>query len=510
MLTKRVLIIVGVVLLSVWSLYPPAKKIQLGLDLKGGLHLVLRVDTEDALRLETQTAVERVRTRLVEEGIAFTRADATGAKEFVVEGVRDDAGFRAAVTGTEEVFTPSAGDGTVTFRMRPDAETRLRRDTVQQARQTIERRVNALGVAEAVVASYTREDQILVQLPGVSDIDRAKHVIKSTAQLRLTLVEQGPFPTRGAALAAFGNALPSHLEVLPGRSDREDAAVYYVVANVPAVAGNDLRNAQASVDEFNRPAVAFTLTQQAAQRFGRFTEQHINRPLATVLDGRVMSVATIQSRIDAQGRIVGMSRDAMIEQVINLKSGALPADLDYVEEHAIGASLGEASVRSGIVASIGGLVLVIAFMLAYYKLSGLNALVSILLNLIILLGLMAYIPVTLTLPGIAGLILTIGMGVDSNVLIFERIKEELAAGRAARAAVKAGFDRVWITIVDTHVASLIAAAFLYQFGTTPIKGFATTLTIGLLANVFTSVFGSRTLFDLTLRRHATAAETLSI
>ena len=224
------------------------------------------------------------------------------------------------------------------------------------------------------------------------------------------------------------------------------------------------------------------MKEDAARRFGAFTERNVNRALATVLDGRVTSVATIQSRIDAQGQIAGLSHEEMIEQVITFKSGALPADLEYVEERTIGASLGEASIRSGVLASVGGLTLVMLFMLGYYRLAGVNAVISIVLNLLILVALVALIPVTMTLPGIAGLILTIGMGVDSNVLIFERIKEELGEelgkARNARAAVSAGFDRVWITIVDTHVTSLIAAAFLFQFGTSSIRGFATTLTIG--------------------------------
>ncbi len=252
------------------------------------------------------------------------------------------------------------------------------------------------------------------------------------------------------------------------------------------------------------------MKEDAARRFGEFTERNVNRALATVLDGRVTSVATIQSRIDAQGQIAGLSHEEMIEQVITFKSGALPADLEYVEERTVGASLGEASIRSGVLASVGGLTLVMLFMLGYYRLAGLNAVISIVLNLLILVALVALIPVTMTLPGIAGLILTIGMGVDSNVLIFERIKEELGKARNARAAVSAGFDRVWITIVDTHVTSLIAAAFLFQFGTSSIRGFATTLTIGLVANVFTAVFVSRTLFDLILRYRGTATQSLSI
>ena len=332
--------------------------------------------------------------------------------------------------------------------------------------------------------------------------NRAKQIIKSTAQLRLTLVDQGPFPSRDATLLAYNNALPSELEILPAKPDpiQSSSPLFYVVHRAPALTGNDLRMARQAIDEYNRPAVGFTLKPEAAQRFGAITERNINRALATVLDGRVMSVATIESRIDDQGRIIGVSREEMIEQVINLNSGALPADLEYVEERMVGANLGAASVRAGVFASLGGLGLVLLFMLSYYRLAGVNALISVVLNLLILLAFMAYIPAPLTLPGIAGLILTIGIGVDSNVLIFERIKEELAAAHGPRAAVKAAFTRVWLTIIDTHVTSLIAAAFLFQFGTTPIRGFASTLAIGLLANVFTAVFVSRTLFEVSIRR----------
>jgi protein-export membrane protein SecD/preprotein translocase SecF subunit len=444
----RLLVIAAVVALSVWAIYPPDQKIKLGLDLKGGVHLVLRVKTDDALQRQTQT------------------------------------------TGT--------------------ALNDLRRETVEQALRTIERRVNELGVAEPVVARYGDDDRILVQLPGVDEVERAKQIISTTAQLRLTLVERGPFPSQAAALLAYNDMLPPDLEVRPGRSPDSGESIFYVVQRIPVVSGQDVRDARQSLDEFNRPAVAFFLKPDAGVRFGAFTERHINRLLATVLDGRVMSVATIESRIDDHGQIRGLSRDEMIQQVINLKSGALPADLEYVEEHTVGAALGEASIRSGVLASLGGLVLVALFMLAYYRWTGLNALVSIVLNLLILVGLVAFIPVTMTLPGIAGLILTIGMGVDSNVLIFERIKEELTRARGARAAVSAGFDRVWVTIVDTHVTSLIAAALLFQFGTSPIRGFATTLTIGLVANVFTAVYVSKTLFELMLWRRGTAGQTLSI
>jgi protein-export membrane protein SecD/preprotein translocase SecF subunit len=435
----RVLIIAAVVAWSVWTVYPPGATIPLGLDLNGGVQLVLRVKTEDV-------------------------------------------------------------------------EQSKRSETVEQALRTIERRVNELGVAEPVVTRYGREDRILVQLPGVSDVEQAKRIIKSTAQLRLTLIENGPFPSREAAIQAYANQLPAHLEVLPGPAANvgSDVSAFYVVQRSPAVSGTDLRDARASADEFNRPAVAFTLTTEAGRRFGAFTERNINRPLATVLDDRVASIATINSRIDDQGSIVGVSREEMLQQVITLKSGALPADLEYMAEHTVGASLGDASIRSGIAASAGGLALVGLFLLAYYRRSGINALISILVNLVILVGFVAFVPVTMTLPGVAGLILTIGMGVDSNILIFERIREELARARTARLAVSAAFDRVWITIVDTHVTSLVAAAFLFQFGTSPIRGFATTLTLGLLANVFTAVFVSRTLFEIALRRRATGTQSLGL
>ncbi|MDP2319043.1 MAG: protein translocase subunit SecD [Acidobacteriota bacterium] len=451
---NRVLTIIAVIALSLWAINPIQNSLKLGLDLNGGVQLVLRVKADEALLRQPQAGVT------------------------------------------------------------PD-------DIVEQALRTIERRVNELGVAEPVIQRYTAADQILVELPGVSDVDRAKQIIKSTAQLRLTPVEHGPFATREAALLAFNNALPSELEVLPGAAGTEepsepDRTLCYVVRRVPAVSGVDLRSARHSLDENNRPAVGFTLKPDAARRFGEFTAAHLHRPLATVLDNRVTSVATIQSRIDDEGQNAGVSREEMIQQVINLNSGALPADLEYVEERTIGASLGAASVRAGVLASLGGLSLVLVFLLGYYRLAGINALTSVVLNLLILLALMAYIPVTLTLPGIAGLILTIGMGVDSNVLIFERIKEELAASQAPRAAVRAAFRRVWLTLVDTHVTSLVAAAFLFQFGTSAIRGFATTLAIGLLANVFTAVFVSRTMFEIAVRPvrrslgEGGAADTLSI
>ena len=501
--------------LAVWAFYPPDKKINLGLDLKGGVHLVLQVQTADALRSETETTVERLRDTLTRNGVTFSKLEITQADEFRIEGLSNDSGFREAAADAEATFDRNSGAGSYTYKIKPNIARQLKAEAVTQALQTIERRVNELGVAEPIVARHGGEDQILVQLPGVTDVQRAKEIIRSTAQLQFRLVENPqPFPTREAALQNYNNQLPPDAEVLPGRLEGNGtggtaSAVYYVVKKVSVVSGNELRSASPGLDQFNRPAVQFTLKQDAAVRFGNFTQTNIGKPLGIVLDKRVMSVATIQDRIVDNGQINGITRDEMQNLVITLKSGALPASLIYLEERTVGPSLGRESINAGVMASIGGLIMVVLFMLLYYKVTGLNAVVSIVVNLVILLGMMAYLGATMTLPGIAGFILTIGMGVDSNVLIFERIKEELATGKAARAAVNAGFDRVWWTIVDTHVSSLIAAAFLFQFGTGPIRGFATTLTIGLISNVFTAVFVSRTVFELVLSRRR-QLQTISI
>ena len=506
----KVLAIVAVVALSAWAIYPPAQKVRLGLDLKGGVHLVLRVQTDDALRLETETSMNRLRDELVKAGAAGVAATALGPTSFQLTGVapEQDGVLRQAATEVETTFNRESGAaGTYTFRMKPNIANQTRIDTVDQAIRTIDRRVNELGVAEPIVARRGAQDQILVQLPGVSDVARAKEIIKSTALLELKEVVQGPASTREQLLQATAGNVPSDAEVLPGSPDRRAGAgagggvLYYLVKKTPVVSGRDLRNAKPSLDENNRPAVSFSLKSDGASRFGNWTGANIGRYLAIVLDGRVESAPVIEGRITDDGRIAGNFTQQEVQDLsLKLRSGALPASLTYLEERTVGPSLGADSIRAGVMASLTGLTLVTLFMLAYYKLSGINAIAAMGINLLVLMALMVYFQATMTLPGIAGFILTIGMGVDSNVLIFERIKEELATSKSARTAVGAGFDRVFLTILDTHVASLIAAAFLFQFGTGPIRGFATTLTIGLLTNVFTSVFVSRTLFELLLSR----------
>jgi preprotein translocase subunit SecD len=501
-----------VVGLCVWAVYPPSQKVRLGLDLKGGVHLVLRVQTDDALRLETETAMERLREELVKGGVANATATATAVDAFQISGIppNQDGLVRQVATEVEATYNRESGPGgSYTFQMKPNIENQLRQETVDQAVRTIERRVNDLGVAEPIVARQGGQDQILVQLPGVSDVRRAKEIIRSTALLELKLVERGPASTK-EELTTNGT-VPPDMEILPGVSEGggQPAVTYYLVRKVPVVTGRDLRNARPSLDENNRPAVSFSLKPEGAVKFGNFTGSNIGRYLGIVLDKRIMSAPVIEGRITDEGRISGnFTQQEANDLSLTLRSGALPASLTYLEERTIGPSLGADSIRAGIIASLVGLALVVMFMLGYYRLAGINAIVAMAINLIVLLALMVYLNATMTLPGIAGFVLTIGIGVDSNVLIFERIKEELAASKGIRAAIAAGFDRVFLTILDTHIASLIAAAFLFQFGTGPIRGFATTLTFGLLSNVFTSVFVSRTLFELFLTRRREA--TLSI
>ena len=493
-----------------------AKQLKLGLDLKGGVHLVLRVQTEQALQAATTTTAEQIREELKTANIAVGAINTTSATGFHVEGVAQDrdADFRRIAdtqAGTNYDRQPGVA-GAYDFTMKPNIAKDLREQAVVQALDTIDRRVNELGVAEPNISRYGQTgDQILVQLPGVSDVGHAKEIIRSTAQLELKLVEAGPAPSQEALLQSFSGKVPPDMEVVPGAGVAGDtSSSFYLLKKVPAATGRDLRSAKPSLDENNRPAVSFTLTSAGSRRFGKATGENIGRSLAIVLDKRVRSAPRIDGRITDQGTIYGsFTTEEVNDLSLTLRSGALPADLTYLEERVIGPSLGADSIRSGVIASVAGLILVVVFMLIYYKLAGVNAVVALIMNLVILVGLMAYFGATMTLPGIAGFVLTMGIGVDSNVLIFERIKEELEAQRGVRASVNAGFGRVFWTLLDTHVASLISAAFLFQFGTGPIRGFATTLTFGLLSNLFTSIFVSKALFEFELSRRSTTA-TLSI
>ena len=511
----KLLTIVAVTAAAAFAIYPPEDQVRLGLDLRGGVHLVLRVQTDDALRVETETNAEQLREQASLVGIELLSAGAAAPTEIRVEGVpgERDQEFRGIADDLLQVSYDRRADGpgAYTFGMLPGIERQLREESVRQALQTIERRVNELGVAEPIVAPHgVAGDQILVQLPGVEDVQGAKEIIRSTGLLELKLVEDGPALSRELLLQARNGIVPADMEVVSGADESLGATpgstVYYLVRRVAPVTGRDLRNARPTIDEFNQPAISFSFNREGARKFGNFTGSNVGRNLAIILDNRVYSAPVIQERIADEGRITGtFTTGEATDLALILRSGALPASLTYLEERTVGPSLGADSIRAGVTASASGLIAVALFMLLYYRLSGINAVVAVGMNLLILLGCMAYVGAVLTLPGIAGFILTIGMGVDSNVLIFERIKEELGSAKGVRAAVAAGFDRVFLTILDTHIASLIAAAFLFQFGSGPIKGFATTLFFGLVSNVFTAVFVSRTIFETVLTRRREAS-----
>jgi preprotein translocase subunit SecD len=490
-------------------------KIKLGLDLKGGIHLVLQVVTDDALNATVDDAVQTARDQANRKGIVFASAQRVDSTSFAVEGVeparvkdmrdllRDF--FRAPDWDIRE-----PAEGRFIVKMTDGYVRRIKDSTVKEAIKTLERRVNQLGVADPVITEHgSRGDQILVQLPGVTDVEQAKRVIKTTAQLSLKIVEDQA-PTREALLQAHGGKIPDNMEIVEGGGETAGQPVYYLVRKEAVITGRDLKNARAGVDpQTNGPEIQFTLNPQGAEKFKRETGRNIGRKLAIILDGRVESAPTIQSQISDNGRITGRYTAQEADELAKvLRAGALPATLKYLQELTVGASLGRDSIRAGVTAALMGMAFLAVFMLAYYRLSGLNAIVALTANLVILLGAMAYTGATLTLPGIAGVILTIGVGVDTNVLIFERIREELRNGKTVRAAINNGFERVWITILDTHATALIAAAFLFQFGTGPVKGFAVTLVMGLIANIFASYFVSRFLFEWVLGRRQAA--TLSI
>jgi preprotein translocase subunit SecD len=507
-------------LLCAVAIWPPYEregvpgKIHLGLDLRGGIHLVLQVVVEDALNATVDDAVTTARDQATRKGIQIGAVQRVSPKTFSVEGT-EPARVKDMRDLLRDYFRNNwevrdSGEGKFTVEMTDLYERQVKDQTVQEAIRTLERRVNALGVAEPVIAAQgSRGDQILVQLPGVTDVDQAKRVIKTTAQLSLKLVETSA-ATQETLLQGVGGKVPDNMEMMSGPGETPGQPTYYLLRKEAMITGRDLKTARVGVDpETNRPQINFSLNATATDKFARETGRNIGRQLAILLDGTVYSAPVIQSKLGSDNRITGRFTTQEADELSKiLKAGALPATLRYLQELTVGASLGRDSIRDGVRASIAAMSFITIFMLIYYRLAGLNAIVALAGNLLIVLAAMAYFGATLTLPGIAGIILTVGVGVDTNVLVFERIREELRNGKTVRAAVENGFERVWITILDTHATALIAAAFLFQFGTGPIKGFAVTLVIGLVSNVFASYFVSKFIFEWVLgKRHV---ENLSI
>ena len=497
-------------------------RIHLGLDLKGGTHLILQVQVNDAVNAESDRAVERLKDDLRTRKISYadiTKPDPTNAPDKIVaKGIPPEATseFRNIVSDRLQEYDANSGAvNSWVLTMKPQNLADLKNRAVAQAIETIRNRIDKLGVSEPVIQEHgLGQYQILVQLPGVDDPARVKEIMQSTAMLeiRQALGNGQSYKDEAGALAANGGTLPDNAVLMHGRNigaSGEDSV--YIISRVSAVAGHDLREARVGRDQnTNRPEVEFVLTGEGGRRFSNFTGSHVNDYLAVVMDNKVMEVARIESEISDQGRITGSFTDQQAKDLaLILNSGALPAGIKYLEERTVGPSLGADSIRSGVRAAVVGMLAVLIFMLVYYHGAGINADVALILNLIILLGFLGFSGATLTLPGIAGVILTVGMGVDSNVLIFERIREELRNGKTPPSAVDQGFAHAWITIVDTHVTTIVSAFILFIFGTGPVRGFATTLTFGLLANLFTAVFVSRVIFDWVLSKKQ-RGEALSI
>jgi preprotein translocase subunit SecD len=523
--------IVAVILICIYGIIgiPTSKEelvrnwnnnIHLGLDLKGGSHLVLQVQVQDAFIAEAQQVVDRLRDELSKAGIAFTQIDNTEPKSIEtaeqvqvnIKGIPPEkAGtFRSIATerfANWTLNTVSSTDYTMT--MKPTDAIELRRNTVQRSVNTIETRINGLGLAESAVQPRGRQDaegEILVQLPGVDDPARIKQILQTAAVLELYEVKDGPFATEEEARAKHGGVLPLNTKLIRGAARGDSSSGWLLVTRNPIVRGTELRDARASQSQTGQWQVSFVLSQDAGRRFERYTEANIGNRLAIVLDNQWRLAPTINSRIGDTGVIENMgSQQEAMDTALVLRAGSLPASLLYLQESTVGPSLGADSIRQGFIAGVVGIIAVIVVMLLYYKRAGINATLALILNAVILIAALAYFGAVLTLPGIAGIILTIGMAVDSNVLIFERIREELRAGKAVVAAIETGFSKAFVTIVDTHVTTIVSCLFLFLFGTGPVKGFAVTLVIGLVANVFTAVFVSKFIFDWELsgRRQVT-------
>ncbi len=520
-LTTRGITILIVILLAAWSVYPPQEKINLGLDLRGGMHLVMQVETDDALEAETDKDIDLVTQELENEGFTGVEVERTGDTSFALVGITPDIDSWLRENVLETFFRDrwnmdSTGTRAV-FDMTAFNKGQVRDLSVRQAQETIRNRIDSRGIAEPVIHREGIDgNRIVIQLPGVDDPERIKRLIKSTAflEFRLAIDDIGPTPTEQAILDYYGGVLPPDVEIFPENLRGQDKNIigqqFWALEKRRVVTGRDLKDASPSSGEFNEPVVRFRLTHEGGQNFGKITEENINRRLAIILDHTVVSAPSIRDRITDEGVIHGsFSEEEVQDLVTTLRSGALPAGLTALEERTVGPSLGRDSIEKGQKAGLIGGAFVILLMLGVYKLTGINAVTALTLNVVLVFGTLALFGATLTLPGIAGIVLTIGMAVDANVLVFERIKEEIKAGRTVKSAIAAGFQKALSSILDANITTLIAAMFLFLFGTGPIRGFAVTLSVGILASIFTAVFVSRWLFDLVYSRKQ-RAESISI
>lgn len=508
-----------------------SNNLSLGLDLRGGSRLVMRVRVDEYLRKLTINNKEAAVNAAKEANLPI------GEGTYVAEGnnysitlpVTDPAQIDAVIDAVNKKvdfvnnWQQTTSGNSIVWTLPVQAQRTLSQQAVEQAKRIIEGRIDALGVKEPTIQEGAAgSNQIFLQMPGVDNPERIKEIIGAEAQLEMVKVVSPPspspmqtYPTREAALASIGGKETDSRKVLP-YTERDDSVsgdtnpqtkppTQFIVVEYPAIVdGSELRDASAFSQTQNATdyQINFSFKPAGAQKFGDWTGRNINNYMAVVLNDEVKSAAYIRSQIFDQGQIDGrFSKQSADDLVLTLKSGALPAPIEYLEERTVGPSLGADSIRAGVSASVGGLIFVVIFMLFYYRGSGVNAVIALILNMLLTMAALVMFGSTLTLPGIAGLILGIGMAVDSNVLIFERIREELRAGNSVAASVPVGFDKAFITIIDTHVTTIISAVILYLYGSGPVRGFAVTLILGLLINLFSAVFVSRTIFNWLLSRN---------
>jgi len=501
----KLVVVVAVVLAAIIYVLPtinpdlwPYKKINLGLDLQGGMNMRLKVLSQEAVKNRTDRIAQEIKGGLKEEKIRYRSVDST-----------DDAHISVAISGEKNIndfdaymkreypdlveSDRSVSDDTLTLLvgLSDDDAQEIRAMAVEQALETVRNRIDQFGVSEPLIQRQGDED-IIVQLPGVKDAKRARDLIGQQAMLEFKLVDE----SMDASQVKPGS-LPADREILPGKDGGS-----YVVYKKALLTGDYLTEAKVSLDRYNEVSVSIVFNNKGAEIFEEITGAHVNERLAIVLDNVVQSAPNINERIaGGRAQITGSyTMDEAHDLAIVLRAGSLPAPMELENETTVGPSLGSDSIHMGLLSIYIGGLLVVLFMAVYYKLSGVVADFALVVNILLIAAGLAAFQATLTLPGIAGIILTIGMAVDANVLIFERIREELDLGKTARASIEAGYDRATLTILDANITTLIAALVLFQFGTGPIKGFAVTLSLGVVSSVFTSLILTRAIFDLYLSK----------
>jgi len=499
----KAILVLAVIALSLFLSFPPDKKIQLGLDLRGGVHLVLQVMTDDALNRETDQVIIRLQEEMDKELITYEvmSKDENRVGKFTIQ--QFESGKEGQIRDLIDEFVERDWDLSIlgsdaTLVMKQNLILYLRDQAVRQTEETIWNRVDELGLTEPTIqrqGGFTG-DRIIVELPGVENSERVRNIISKTAILEWKLVKAAADDVE-TLLTEFGGEVPADMEILEGDPEKAERR-YYLLNRVAEVTGKDLRMARRSTDDYNNPVVLFTLSPDGSKRFHKTTQDNVGRQLAIVLDDKVQSAPVIEDVIPTgSGRISGRyTMEEADDLSLVLRAGAMPASIKYLEQRTIGPSLGKDSISKGFFAIIAALLMVLVFMGVYYKRTGFNAIAALILNILILMGALAYFKASLTLPGIAGIILVIGMSVDANVLVFERIREELSQGKSIKSSISSGFSRAFRTILDANMTTIIAAIFLFQFGTGPLRGFAVTLIIGISASMFTALFVSRLIFDV--------------